>query len=171
MTRFICNAHAIMPDMKGYEDIVSGYSGRFNTTAAKGRISVMRGERNGIFDFYEKVESEAGKILYIHNKDSEGEIFYEAEREDGNGEKFKDVVLRIPYQKGKVRGYFKSFTDSNGTHYEIEFNARGQLIVSKSTYKDVKGVPTIGYGCTDPELVKKGKLTETEAQEALKKEV
>ena len=38
-------------------------------------------------------------------------------------------------------------------------------------YKDVKGVPTIGYGCTDPELVKKGKITETEAQEALKKEV
>lgn len=38
-------------------------------------------------------------------------------------------------------------------------------------YKDVKGVDTIGYGCTDKTLVKKGKITEEEAQKALTDEV
>lgn len=38
-------------------------------------------------------------------------------------------------------------------------------------YKDVKGVETIGYGCTDKNLVKKGKITEAEAQKALLEEI
>ena len=38
-------------------------------------------------------------------------------------------------------------------------------------YKDIKGVDTIGYGSTDPNLVAKKKITEAEAQEALQKEI
>lgn len=40
-----------------------------------------------------------------------------------------------------------------------------------TTYKDGSGIPTIGYGFTDPALVKKGKISIAEADARLRKEV
>ena len=40
-----------------------------------------------------------------------------------------------------------------------------------TTYKDGSGIPTIGYGFTDPTLVKKGKISIAEADARLRKEV
>ena len=43
----------------------------------------------------------------------------------------------------------------------------GNLIV----YKDIKGIPTIGYGETDKKYVKKGKISQQEATNLLKKRI
>jgi GH24 family phage-related lysozyme (muramidase) len=40
-----------------------------------------------------------------------------------------------------------------------------------TVYLDGNGIPTIGYGFTDPELVKKGKITQKEADARLTKEI
>lgn len=40
-----------------------------------------------------------------------------------------------------------------------------------TVYLDGKGIPTIGYGFTDPELIKKGKITRKEADARLTKEI
>ena len=66
----------------------------------------------------------------------------------------KDYVLNLATKY--VAKFEGSKKDKDGNHI---------------AYKDIKGVDTIGYGCTDPDLVAKKKLTETEAQEALKTEI
>lgn len=40
-----------------------------------------------------------------------------------------------------------------------------------TVYLDGNGIPTIGYGFTDPELIKKGKITQKEADARLTKEI
>lgn len=57
-----------------------------------------------------------------------------------------------------------------------EFKDLLQYLKSKEGFKsnvylDSGGVPTIGYGFTDPEIIKKGSITEEEATELLKKDI
>ena len=86
--------------------------------------------------------------------------------------KITQTVQQAPKKAVDSRHMGDQYTLDIATKYIIYFEgSKKDKQGNHIKYKDVKGVQTIGYGCTDPDIVKKGKITEKEAKEVLQAEV
>ena len=81
-----------------------------------------------------------------------------------NGEKVYDAGRVVGYTGGKEAEYWDAVKDFVAQYEGFK----------DTTYLDGKGIPTIGYGFTDPTLTKRGKISRSEADkyfiDRLKKE-
>lgn len=78
--------------------------------------------------------------------------------------KKEDVPTPYRYKDGKLPEY------KNGLDDTIDFLKQHEGF-RDTTYLDGNGIPTIGYGFTDSSLVKKGKITQAEADRQLRREI
>lgn len=74
----------------------------------------------------------------------------------------EEIPLIVPYREGAASS--KSSKDL------VQYLKDKEKFVS-TVYQDSGGVSTIGYGFTDPELIKRGQITEEEASEILLKDI
>ena len=85
---------------------------------------------------------------------------YEQTKPEIKTDKSKEII--IPYKE--------EMKPTQTSKTLLDYIKNKERFVS-TVYKDTGGIPTIGYGFTDPEIIKKGRLTEQEASDLLEKDI
>lgn len=87
------------------------------------------------------------------------------------GYRTKDVIVPKEDKEGNIQvPYRAGYKPEKPTKNLLQYLKNKEKFVSH-VYRDSGGIETIGYGFTDPEIIKRGKLTEQEASDLLVKDI